>query len=255
MSQGVVYVASGERFIEEASHSASSLKDKMPNIHITLFSSEKLTNKVFDEVVLIKGDQNVRLDKIIYMSKSPYKETLFLDTDTYIGDDVSELFTLLKKYDIAVAEAELRAGQNRLGEIYNYQELKDADGKFIFPIYNSGVILFRKSPQVSQFFIDWLDLAQKQMQEKGPSFGDQPSFQITLHKSNLREVVLTPEYNCRFVFPVCVSGKVKILHGRHPDIRKVEQEINSDINTRLYHPKWGLIPSRKSELLKAVFTK
>jgi hypothetical protein len=255
MSTGVVYVASGERFIDEACQSASSLKDKMPNIYTTIFSSQSIQCNFFDEVVLIKSSQNKKLDKIIYMSKSPYDKSVFLDTDTCVADDFSELFTLLEKYDIGAAEAELRAGTNGLGQTYNYQEIKDIDGRFVFPMYNSGVIVYRKSPQVSQFFSDWLTLADKQMQEKGIGYGDQPSFQITLYKSNLREVVLTPEYNCRFISPVCVSGIVKILHGRHSDLLTVAKEINSDISTRLFHPRWGLISDKKMQLITKVLAK
>ncbi|NMG05953.1 glycosyltransferase [Brasilonema sp. UFV-L1] len=255
MSVGIVYVANGERYVDEACQSASSLKDKMPHIHITIFSTKSVQNQCFDELVLVKDSQNPKLDKILYMSKSPYDYTLFLDTDTYVCDDFSELFTLLKKYDIGAVEAELRAGRNQLGEFYNYQELKDVDGQFIFPMYNSGVVLYRKSLQVSKFFSDWLTSFQEQMQEKGMTYGDQPSFQMTLHKSNLREVVLTPEYNCRFISPVCVSGTVKILHGRHPDIRMVAKEINSDISTRLFHPRWGLISDKKLQLITKVLAK
>jgi lipopolysaccharide biosynthesis glycosyltransferase len=255
MSTGVVYVASGESFIDEACQSVSSLKHKMPNIHTTIFSSQSIQCKFFDEVVLIKSSQNKKLDKLIYMSKSPYDKTIFLDTDTYVDGDFSELFTLLEKYDIGAAEAELRAGRNRLGESYNYQDIKDIDGRFVYPMYNSGVIVYRKSPQVSQFFSDWLTLAEKQMQEKGIGYGDQPSFQIILHKSNLRQIVLTPEYNCRFTFPVCVSGIVKILHGRHPDLQTVAKEINSGISTRLFHPRWGLISDKKLQLITKVLAK
>ncbi len=255
MSRGIVYVAIGQKYVNEACKSASSLKDNIRNIHITIFSSQNVQNQCFDEVVLVKDSQNGYLDKILCMSNSPYEHTIFLDTDTYVCEDFSELFTLLEKYDIGAAEAELRAGNNLLGETYNYQDIKDIDGKFIFPMYNSGVIIYRKSPQLSQFFSDWLTLAEKQMQEKGIVYGDQPAFQITLHNSNLREVVLTPEYNCRFIFPVCVSGTVKILHGMHPDILTVAKEINSDISTRLYHPRWGLIEDKKLQLIKNVLTK
>ena len=75
------------------------------------------------------------------------------------------------------------------------------------------------------------------------------------YKSNIKEVVLTPEYNCRFISPVCVSGRVKILHGRHPELQTVAKEINSDINTRIFHPRWGLISDKKLQLITKVLTK
>ncbi|PPS42803.1 hypothetical protein B1A85_13920 [Chroococcidiopsis sp. TS-821] len=252
---GVIYVAIGSKYVTEALNSASSLKDKVPGLDVTIFSDESVKAQCIDKCIVIESSKNGYLDKIVGMSKSPYEFTLYLDCDTYICDDFSELFTLLKKYDIGAAEAEIRAGSNLLGEVYNYQEIKDIDGQFVFPIYNSGVILYKKSPQVDQFFADWLTLAERQMQEKGVAYGDQPAFQTTLHKSNLREVILTPEYNCRFIFPVCVSGRVKILHGRHLDIKTVAKEINSRISTRIFHPRWGLIPDEKVQLITKVLSK
>ncbi|MFH7027671.1 MAG: hypothetical protein ACHBN1_20300 [Heteroscytonema crispum UTEX LB 1556] len=254
MRKGVVYIASGKKFIDEARQSASSLKDRMPELNITIISDDKVEDKCFDKWIFLKKTENVKLYKIAGMPHSPYEHTLFLDTDTYVCSDLSEIFTLLQKYDIGVAQAELRAGKNLLGESYNYQQSIDCDGRFIFPIYNSGVIIYKKSPEIEKFFKDWFSLAEQQMQEKGTKYGDQPSFQLSLHKSNLREVVLTPEYNCRFVFPVCVSGIVKILHGRHPDLPAIAKEINSEISTRLFHPRWGLILDRKSQMLKKVLT-
>lgn len=252
MSVGVIYVATGSNYIDEACRSATSLKEKMPNMHTTIFSDQSIIADCFDNCVLIESSKNGYVDKIIGMTKSPYEYTLFLDSDTYVCDNFEELFTLLEKYDIGASEAELRSGKNLLGESYNYQDIKDLNGKFIFPIYNSGVILYRKSQNIDNFFSDWLNLASEQMQEKGVAYGDQPAFQITLHNSSLREVVLTPEYNCRFIFPVCVSGMVKILHGRHHNIKIVAQEINSEINTRLFHPKWGLIPDSDFDFLGKV---
>jgi Nucleotide-diphospho-sugar transferase len=252
MSTGVIYVATGQQYIQEALISAYSLKEKMPNLKTTIFSDEALTDKCFDNCVVIESTGNGYLDKIVGMLKSPYTDTLFLDSDTYICDDFSELFTLLDKYDIGAIHAEHRAGKNQLGDSYSYQDLQDEDGKFIFPMYNAGVILYRQSPQVSQFFNEWFSLADRQMKEKGLYFTDQPAFQALLHQSNLREVILTPEYNCRFIFPVCISGIVKILHGRHPDLPALAKEINSHTTTRLFHPRWGLIPNSRLKALQQI---
>ena len=42
-----------------------------------------------------------------------------------------------------------------------------------------------------------------------------------LYHSNLRFAVVPEEYHCRFIYPFKVSGKVKVLHGRHPDMASV----------------------------------
>lgn len=83
MSKGVIYIATGEKYIQEALKSAASLKDKIPSLPITLFSSEYVSSKVLNEVILIENPQYGWIDKITYISQTPYEETLFIDTDTY----------------------------------------------------------------------------------------------------------------------------------------------------------------------------
>lgn len=252
MSLGVVYVAIGKKFIDEACYSATSLKERMPNLDITIFSNENVQHGCFDKCLIIESSQNGYIDKIVGMSQTPYDYTLFIDSDTYICSDFSEIFTLLDKYDIGAALAELRAGKNQLGEIYSYQELVDEQSRFIYPIYNSGVIVYKKSFAISHFFSKWLNLAKQQMQEKGMSYGDQPSFQLALHQSDLRQVVLPHEYNCRFIFPVCISGTVKILHGRTSNFPELAKAINVEISTRVFHPKYGLVTPSALQMLKKI---
>ncbi|MGD1716609.1 hypothetical protein [Dapis sp. BLCC M172] len=110
MSKGVIYIVTGEKYINEALISAASLKDKMPNLPITLFSSEEVNSELFNEVILIKNPQSEygiigKINQVRYISQTPYKETLFLDTDTYICHNFVERFTMLKNFDIAVAHA------------------------------------------------------------------------------------------------------------------------------------------------------
>ena len=58
MSRGVIYIASGKSYIEEAIQSASSLKSKMPDMNITLFSSENIKSAFFDNVMVMKKKHN-----------------------------------------------------------------------------------------------------------------------------------------------------------------------------------------------------
>jgi len=55
MSRGIIYIATGEKYIKEALISAASLKDKMPDLSITLFSSKEVNSQVFNEVILINN--------------------------------------------------------------------------------------------------------------------------------------------------------------------------------------------------------
>jgi hypothetical protein len=248
---GVVYVATGkQRYIDEACISASSLKKHMPDLPITLFSDQAVTISCFDECRTIESSGSGILDKALGMQQSPYDYTLFLDTDTYVCSDFLELFTLLDKYDIAAVLNEHRTGTFE-DLRWDYQCIKNDEGKLIYPMYNSGVILYKKSPEISQFFSNWIALT-KQRDYKGKITDDQISFQHTLYSSNLRTVVLPPEYNCRFTYPLGVCGTVKILHGRHKNLAAIAREINRETNPRVFHPRWGLISNSGTLMIKRI---
>ncbi|MDE5083200.1 MAG: hypothetical protein O4859_18895 [Trichodesmium sp. St18_bin1] len=73
MSRGVIYIATGEKYINEALISASSLKDRIPDLPITLFSSEEVNSQVFNKVILINNPQYGWIDKVTYIPQTPYE--------------------------------------------------------------------------------------------------------------------------------------------------------------------------------------
>ena len=86
MSKGVVYIATGQKFIDEACNSAASVKRVMPNIPLTIFCNDGSVSASahFENVIPINlnGAKFAFIDRIINISLSPYDYTLFLDTDT-----------------------------------------------------------------------------------------------------------------------------------------------------------------------------
>ena len=50
---GVVYIAMGKKYIEEAKISAASLKTKMPNISVTIFANQEVNEQEFDKSVVV----------------------------------------------------------------------------------------------------------------------------------------------------------------------------------------------------------
>jgi hypothetical protein len=95
-----------------------------------------------------------------------------------------------------------------------------------FPEYNTGVILFKNTELVRNLLVDWYELFTSQLDANSISSQDQPSFRYLLYKSDIRFATLTPEYNCRFTIGAMVSHRVKILHGRTDDYKKIAKEIN-----------------------------
>jgi hypothetical protein len=86
-SRGIIYIVTGQKFVDEACRSAASVKRCMSDIPITIFSDVPLNSAHFEQVVPIANPTHGPEDKIINIAKSPYPDTLYLDSDTHMVDD------------------------------------------------------------------------------------------------------------------------------------------------------------------------
>jgi hypothetical protein len=59
----------------------------MPDIPMTMFSDVSLSSALLDQIVPIVHPTHGPEDKILNIAKSPYQETLYLDSDTQIADN------------------------------------------------------------------------------------------------------------------------------------------------------------------------
>jgi len=241
MANGVIYIATGDKYIEEALYSAASLKRHMPRLPITLFTDRSVNSPHLDDVVLVDEEHSAKRAKIHYMSQSPYERTLFLDTDTYICGDLTDTFNMLDQFDLAAVHEN---GQ----ETYPVEQVPDS-----FPEYNSGVILFQNTARVREFFEQWQAIFDSETWIiKGRHF-DQPSFRQALYRSELRIATLTSQYNCRFVDGGCVAGDIKILHRRSNfDFPVVEQVLNQTTRPRIYIANRAYVTNKISGLVPRV---
>jgi len=194
MKQGIVYTAVGKKkYIDQAQLSAKSAKRFQPEIHVTLVtdmpSEEKLDfidNVVEIENLNVPGNQKM-IYKLLAHLKTPYDYTLALDSDTYILDNISEMFDVLKRFDLAICH-----GHNRFVRYSRALEYKVAlpEIPYAFAEINSGVILYKKTEQTTKFFQDVLSLyKQKQY------WSNQTSIREMLWKSDLQFYILPREYN------------------------------------------------------------
>lgn len=237
-ARGVVYVAIGDSYLEEARQSASSLKAIHPNLLITLFSSTSVSASCFNEFILIEHPQPTHLDKLYGIVRSPYERTLFLDTDTYICGEIDSVFDLLDRFDLAASQAPIRFRESSVPVEY-WKDVPES-----FAEFNSGVIAVRKSPSVQRMLEDWLARYNEYLKQErirgSKRVTDQPSFRQVLYLSGLRIATLTAEYNCRFTnigYPGMlgyVDGPVRILHGRHHDLPGIARAINTQTGPRTH---------------------
>ncbi len=231
-SRGVVFVATGEKFVDEALISVRSVKNQMPEISVCLFTdlNELVSSppEGVDSVVRLTEVTKSCLDKMYPLVDTPYERTLFLDTDTYLCDRVDELFDVLDKYDIAAAHPPFRVQ-------YQISDIPEC-----FPEPNTGVILFRKSMAALDVLRRWPEEYKAQMASECKPHHDQHSFRAALYYSKARFLVLPHEYNFRSIGPNFAGkgSKVKIIHGRHASFEKVAARLNANLDYRVFltHP-------------------
>jgi len=240
---GILYAATGRKFVAEAEASAASVKRLMPQIRIALASDSASGSKDFDVQIEIKDAAHSFIDKILAMKATPFERTLYLDTDTFMLGQPSGIFELLDRFDLAAAFEPARF-------LYGIEGVPDS-----FPELNTGVVLFNSKSQVFEAIDEWHQLYKHEIAEMESigrkAWHDQLSFTKMVFGSKLAFFVLPPEFNARILLPQQVSGQVKIVHSRINNPSKYNSErafINaSEASARVFNPN----PTRAAEYLMA----
>lgn len=159
-SKGIVYIATRrEHYVAEAFLSAHSAKEYEPNLPITLFTdvldSPLIEGDCFDDVVPIETARTYsslwsegQLDRITCLTQSPYEYTLHLDVDTRIlTPQFITLFDRLNSIDVGMAICQ--------------PDVSKCASWTGFPMFNVGLILFRKNMKTDQLLTSWRDLTRK----------------------------------------------------------------------------------------------
>jgi hypothetical protein len=234
MSIGVIYIATGHPLYGDlAVVSATSLKRVMPEMPVTVLTDLERQWPNIDNVISITSSGDGFKDKILFMPQSPYSYTLFMDTDTYVCGAFSEIFPILDKFDIAAIHDPFR---RHAGWVRRFAQFAP-DVPAAFAEMNTGIILYKKSPQMEDFFTEWLKLYEDQP-ARDKLTADQPFFRVALYRSNLRVATLPHEYNCQFRTTGYVYDSVKILHGhvmsKIDHFEKVTKAVNACEGARVY---------------------
>ncbi len=218
--RGVLYLAVGEKFIAEAAVSSRSMLRHV-NVPCTIFTNvPEYAAKFdcFDQVVAIKPSGRwAHRDKLEAMRATPYVETLFLDTDTFIGAPLDDCWKLLEQFDLAFA--------GDRGYVDRFPAGTDVPDSFKEP--NLGVVYYRFSDEMNRLFDETLKLYDRFSIADPHFFNDQTPFRIALYHSNLRFTVLTDEDNCRFTNYGKLNGNVRVLHGRLKSGKFDERTLSS----------------------------
>jgi hypothetical protein len=204
--RGVLLIATGDRYRAAACRTAESVRRVSPMLPIALQTDQPADAPpgLFDQVTAIP-DGHAR-SKVDCLARSPFERTLYLDTDVRVLEDVSELFNLLDRFDVALAHAHAR-NRKQTRQCWRL-ELPDC-----FPQFNTGVMLLRRNAAVLQLLEQWSAAYREAGFRK-----DQVTLRELLWRSELQLYVLPPEYNLRYLRYAYVwaetEARPRILHLR-----------------------------------------
>jgi len=154
-SRGAVWVAFGENAEREATESMASFRKhhRLPTQCLTEIGSGKIPSGL--SVV-----QQAHWAKICVDRWSPYSHTLMLDADTRIEGNLSVGFKILRAgWDLVMVPS--KPTSDRPGAVlWNLSEAERQEtlqelGTWRHLMYNTGVMYFRKTAQVSALFEAW----------------------------------------------------------------------------------------------------
>ena len=228
LNEGVLYIATGKRHIDLAIKSAVSVRKTNPDFKIHLFGDWEKHNFNFDSnpypFTSVGNILNPhRRSKIDFLHKTPFQRTLFLDNDTRVVVELSALFNLLDRFDVALAHAHRR-------ELKDKQKNIMVNVPISFPQFNSGVFLYKKNEKTLEAFAKW-----KEWFYESKLMTDQNTLKEVMWDSDLRIATLPPEYNVRFIKFLLIWSKYearpKIFHmayfkeGPFAYVKKFQRKI------------------------------
>ncbi len=235
MKTGAIYIITQDsRYRELLLNSAASLKRAMPDLPITVFSQFPIESPDFEKVIRVEGSEDSFYDKTLCIRQTPYERTLFVDADIYVAEPVPELFAILDRFDFAATHEEYLNT-----DWWNRYPRPDIPPSF--PEFNTGILAYRRSPQMDSVLKDWSDLYRSFLaNHPGQKINDQPFFRAAVYSNPVRFATLTREYNCKFRGQGYLNGRVKILHG-HVDlrleqtfVRQALEVLNASSKPRVY---------------------
>ncbi|RKD98095.1 putative nucleotide-diphospho-sugar transferase [Halopiger aswanensis] len=235
---GVLYIATGEQYIKEAEISVQSLKrhNDIPAA-IRTDNLEEVNENLFEIILPARRTDGDFGDSIISIEDTPFQRTIFLDSDTYVCDNINGLIDALDRFDLLAAHNPgSRNSKKRGGYI--------ADAPDTFPLYNTGVMSFKSNKKVKSLFNDWEKIYEKNKKEIKLNL-NQPAFREALYKSDVAIGTIPSEYNLRVHDQGSVgfaSDKVRIVHGRHPmGLDVIADHLNKKTGMRVYtSKKWPI---------------
>jgi hypothetical protein len=230
------------RYVREAHHSLQSVIDNIPGVYTVLFLKGDTELRGWDEIVPLPDvvphdfwylvSLRWMVWAVVWLGKQGWEECLYLDTDTYVASRATNIFDVLRKFEFAIPQSPQR-------DCCNSALLPEPPESFC--TLENGVTLFRNNEKVRRFWRNWLERF-----EATPKIYDDNDCaplrdELWENPEGVKWVALAPEFGLRFDFGAWVTGRVRILHGRHHGIstdvnllRDVAAAINEWVSMRIW---------------------
>ena len=253
MSVGILLVATGEKYVQEAIPLVESIRLHMSDIpiHVVTDVETNIPDNLFDEVDRADVDfSDIPADKRGFMfrdyalTRSKFDRTVHIYTDTYIGTSLYEVFHGLSRFELIVGAAPARV--DSYGDSSIPYSKQDPGSYLVIPRINCGFIAYTRKLVEKEFFEKWINLYRMGIEaaerRNRPKYSDQSEFRKLLWNSDVNFQIMPPEFNFRTGAPQYLDGHVRIAHGRPPMGREnLMAFINSFTGRRLYVPYKELI--------------
>lgn len=233
---GFVYVATGESYLREAAASASTLRRFHPTARICVVTDRAQGERFWDDLVVLGQPRFSFRDKL-EMVRAPYARCVFLDTDTTICGDISQLFEVLTRYDLCGVQ---------ISEGQDYT--MDGGVPHAFPEMNSGMIGFGAGPATEEFFALWGRFYDdfRALNRDGyyhyANVGDQKSLRAALWHSRVRHACVGGEFNFIPFRMELASLPVAVLHTRaNTGLGPLAARLNARLGRRVYVPALDVV--------------
>lgn len=188
LERGILYIVFNESFVKEMLNSARSVRIHNPDLKICVMSNFEFESDDVDYYIKIKPN-HIRA-KVDFICHSPFKETLYLDSDTIINKNIEDTFDVLKKFDIAGIHDFARKREKYAKKIPKYDAIP-----YSFSEINGGVMCWKHNDATRVFFSMWQALFYEYFHITNG--WDQVSLRIALWESDVRLIHLPIEYNVR----------------------------------------------------------
>lgn len=205
--RGVLYFAKGEKFLEEVEISAARIKEVMPDFPIAVVTDIQTDSDHID-TVLLDEIEFTKADKPRSLLRSPYEQTLFLDSDIWMYKNIDEVFDILDQYELGLVKDPLEPHVHDIGRSHPIVGVPEA-----FPEFNTGFLLFKNTANMTALFEDWKSRCNSDDNR------DQRAFRPALYHSNVHFTSLPPRYNCMYRAENALNGEVKVFHGQLVEAR------------------------------------